>query len=304
MVLEWQIKDQETIKETVTTEMKLIDPTKKLLKPKIPTFDNSEINIKGTKDVLMELGPQKFSEWLMKENKVQISNAAMRNEHQNLLTTDMPIIDILELVEDFAKKHPQIFSIEVWGGATFDVCLWLLQEKPWERLQLLRKAIPNILLQMSIRGTNGIGYSAYPDNLIDNILEQSWENGVDIFRIFDSLNWMKSIAASIEYVRTKTNCLVEGSICYTGDILNPNKTKYSLKYYVQLAKDIENAGAHILGLKDLAGLLKPREAYELILALKTEINIPIHFLHDSSSVQTAMYLKAAEAGVDVIDVAL
>jgi pyruvate carboxylase len=165
--------------------------------------------------------------------------------------------------------------------------------------------MPNILLQMLIRGSNGVGYTAYPDNLIEKFVEQSWENGIDLFRVFDSLNWMKSIAPCIEHVRTKTSGLAEGTICYTGDILDPSKTKYNLKYYVQLAKDIENAGAHILGVKDMAGLLKPNAAFELISTLKSEINIPIHLhTHDTSSVQAAMYLKAAEAGVDAIDVAL
>jgi pyruvate carboxylase len=172
----------------------------------------------------------------------------------------------------------------VWkfgGGATFDVCMRFLQENPWERLQLLRKAMPNVLLQMLIRGSNGVGYTAYPDNLIEKFVEQSWENGVDIFRIFDSLNWMESIAPCIGYVRNKTNGLAEGSICYTNDILNPKNKKYTLTYYLQLAKQIEDAGAHILGIKDMAGLLKPYAAQELILALKAEIKIPIHLhTHD------------------------
>jgi pyruvate carboxylase len=212
---------------------------------------------------------------------------------------------MLKVAEGYAKNHPEVFSLEVWGGATFDVCLRFLQENPWERLSLLRKSIPNILLQMLIRGSNGVGYTAYPDNLIEKFVEQSWETGIDIFRIFDSLNWMKSLAPCIDHVRKRTNGLAEGSLCYTGDILDPSKTKYDLNYYVQLAKDIENAGAHILGVKDMAGLLKPYAAYELISALKSEISIPIHLhTHDTSSIQAAMYLKAIEAGVDVIDVAL
>ncbi|MGY8914522.1 MAG: biotin/lipoyl-containing protein, partial [Flavobacteriales bacterium] len=162
-----------------------------------------------------------------------------------------------------------------------------------------------VLLQMLIRGSNGVGYTAYPDNLIEKFVEKSWDSGIDVFRIFDSLNWMKSIAPCIEHVRTKTGGLAEGSICYTGDILDVNKTKYDLKYYVQLAKDIENAGAHILGVKDMAGLLKPYAAYELISALKSELKIPIHLhTHDTSSIQAATYLKAIEAGVDVVDVAI
>jgi pyruvate carboxylase len=212
---------------------------------------------------------------------------------------------MLKVAEGYAKNHPEIFSLEVWGGATFDVCLRFLQENPWERLALLRKAIPNILLQMLIRGSNGVGYTAYPDNLIAKFVEQSWETGVDVFRIFDSLNWMKSLAPCIAHVRKLTGGLAEGSLCYTGDILDGSKTKYNLDYYIQLAKDLENAGAHILGVKDMAGLLKPYAAYELISALKTEINIPIHLhTHDTSGIQPATYLKAIEAGVDVVDVAL
>ncbi|SDS45516.1 pyruvate carboxylase [Gramella sp. MAR_2010_147] len=286
-------------------DIKNKEPNKEFLKPIVPAFDKAAKYPKGTKDLLTELGPEKFSTWLKEEKKIHFTDTTMRDAHQSLLATRMRTTDMLKVAEGFAKNHPEVFSMEVWGGATFDVCLRFLNENPWERLRLLRKAMPNMLLQMLIRGSNGVGYTAYPDNLIEKFVEQSWENGVDIFRIFDSLNWMKSIAPCIEHVRTKTGGLAEGSICYTGDISDPKKTKYDLKYYVQLAKDIENAGAHILGIKDMAGLLKPNAAFELISALKSEIDIPIHLhTHDTSSVQAAMYLKAAEAGVDVIDVAL
>jgi pyruvate carboxylase len=212
---------------------------------------------------------------------------------------------MMKVAEGFAKNHSNIFSMEVWGGATFDVCLRFLKENPWERLQMLRKAMPNVLLQMLLRGSNGVGYTAYPDNLIEKFVTESWEQGVDVFRIFDSLNWMKSIEPCIKYVRENTGGLAEASICYTGDILDPNRTKYTLEYYVQLAKQMEDAGAHILGIKDMAGLLKPYAAEELIGTLKSRINIPIHLhTHDTSSIQAATYLKAIEAGVDVVDVAL
>jgi len=286
-------------------DVKRINPNHVFVKPIIPSFPNLEEYPKGTKDLLNTKGPEKFAAWLKEEKKVHFTDTTMRDAHQSLLATRMRTIDMLKVAEGFAKNHPEIFSLEVWGGATFDVCLRFLQENPWERLALLRKAIPNILLQMLIRGSNGVGYTAYPDNLIAKFVEQSWETGVDIFRIFDSLNWMKSLAPCIDHVRKRTQGLAEGSICYTGDILDPAKTKYDIKYYVRLAKDIENAGAHILGVKDMAGLLKPYAAYELISALKDEINIPIHLhTHDTSSIQAAMYLKAVEAGVDVIDVAL
>jgi pyruvate carboxylase len=287
------------------SDVKKIAPTKTFVKPIVPKFDAQAAYPEGTKDLLTKLGPDKFSQWLKSEQKVHFTDTTMRDAHQSLLATRMRTFDMLKVAEGYAKNNPDIFSMEVWGGATFDVCMRFLQENPWERLRLLRKAMPNVLLQMLIRGSNGVGYTAYSDNLIEKFVEQSWENGVDIFRIFDSLNWMKSIAPCIEHVRTKTNGLAEGSICYTGDILDPKNTKYNLKYYVNLAKDIENAGAHILGVKDMAGLLKPYAAYELISALKSEINIPIHLhTHDTSSIQSATYLKAIEAGVDVVDVAL
>ena len=286
-------------------DVKKTDTTKTFVKPIVPKFDANASFPKGTKDLLTELGPEKFSQWLKNEKKVHFTDTTMRDAHQSLLATRMRTFDMLKVAEGYAKNNPDIFSMEIWGGATFDVCMRFLQENPWERLQLLRKSMPNVLLQMLIRGSNGVGYTAYSDNLIEKFVEQSWENGVDIFRIFDSLNWMKSIAPCIEHVRNKTNGLAEGSICYTSDILNPKNKKYNLKYYTQLAKDIENAGAHILAIKDMAGLLKPYAAFELVSALKQEINIPIHLhTHDTSSIQSATYLKAIEAGVDVVDVAL
>jgi pyruvate carboxylase len=286
-------------------DVKRLDPTKTFIKPIVPKFNANAAYPEGTKDLLTKLGPDKFAEWLKNEKKIHFTDTTMRDAHQSLLATRMRTFDMLEVAEGYAKNNPNIFSMEVWGGATFDVCMRFLQENPWERLQLLRKAMPNVLLQMLIRGSNGVGYTAYPDNLIEKFVEQSWENGVDIFRIFDSLNWMQSIAPCIEHVRKRTNGLAEGSICYTGDILNPKNTKYNLKYYTTLAKDIENAGAHILAIKDMAGLLKPYAAFELVSALKQTVNIPIHLhTHDTSSIQSATYLKAIEAGVDVVDVAL
>ena len=286
-------------------DVKKIDRSKTFSKPVIPKFDVHAAYPKGTKDLLTELGPDKFSQWLKNEKKVHFTDTTMRDAHQSLLATRMRTFDMLKVAEGYTKNNPDIFSMEVWGGATFDVCMRFLQENPWERLQLLRKAMPNVLLQMLIRGSNGVGYTAYSDNLIEKFVEQSWEHGVDIFRIFDSLNWMQSIAPCIEHVRKRTNGLAEGSICYTGDILNPKNTKYNLTYYTSLAKDIENAGAHILAIKDMAGLLKPYAAFELVSALKQTVNIPIHLhTHDTSSIQSATYLKAIEAGVDVVDVAL
>ncbi|GMN11315.1 pyruvate carboxylase [Croceitalea sp. MTPC9] len=287
------------------SDIKKFDQNRTFSKPIVPSFPILEDHPSGTKNLLTALGPEKFAQWLKEEKKVHFTDTTMRDGHQSLLATRMRTIDMLKVAEGYSKNHPEIFSMEVWGGATFDVCLRFLQENPWERLAQLRKAMPNMLLQMLIRGSNGVGYKAYPDNLIEKFVEESWNTGVDVFRIFDSLNWMESIAPCIEHVRKKTAGIAEGSICYTGDILNPSKTKYDLKYYLRLAKDIENAGAHILGVKDMAGLLKPNAAYTLIQALKSEIDIPIHLhTHDTSSLQTTTYLKAIEAGVDVVDVAL
>lgn len=286
-------------------DVKFIDDKKVFLKPEVPEYQRFGAYPKGTKDLLNELGPERFSEWLRKEKVIHYTDTTMRDAHQSLFATRMRSYDMLRVAESYAKNHPEVFSFEVWGGATFDVALRFLNEDPWTRLADLRKAIPNVLLQMLIRGSNGVGYKAYPDNMVEKFVEKSWETGVDIFRIFDSLNWMKGIGPCIEYVRSRTEGIAEGAMCYTGDILNPERSKYTLEYYLQLAKDIENAGAHILAIKDMAGLLKPYAAKELVTALKETVKIPIHLhTHDTSALQPATYLKAIEAGVDVVDVAL
>lgn len=274
-------------------------------KPEIPMTEVTAPYPKGTRDMLTEMGPDKFCEWLKNDKKIHYTDTTLRDAHQSLLATRMRTYDMLKVSKQFAKLHPQTFSMEVWGGATFDVCMRFLKEDPWQRLAQIREAVPNILLQMLIRGANGVGYTAYPDNLIDKFVEKSWETGIDIFRIFDSLNWMENIAPCIEMVRKRTGGIAEAALCYTGDILDPERTKYDLDYYLRLAKDLENAGAHILAIKDMSGLLKPYAAKELVSALKTTINIPVHLhTHDTSSLQPATYLKAVEAGVDVVDVAL
>ncbi|MBS1778394.1 MAG: pyruvate carboxylase [Bacteroidetes bacterium] len=274
-------------------------------KPVVPTYDTLTGHPKGTKDLLTELGPDKFSEWLKNEKKIHYTDTTFRDAHQSLLATRMRTYDMLKVAKSFAMNHPQTFSMEVWGGATFDVCVRFLKEDPWKRLEALRKAIPNILLQMLIRGANGVGYAAYPDNLIEKFVEQSWEKGVDIFRIFDSLNWMPNVTPVIDMVRKRTGGLAEASLCYTGDIMDPNRTKYTLDYYLRIAKDLENAGAHILAIKDMSGLLKPYAAKELVTALKETVKIPIHLhTHDTSSLQPATYMMAIDAGVDVVDCAI
>lgn len=286
-------------------DVKQGDPNSKFEKAIVPPFEASALYPKGTKDRLTELGPEAFCQWLKEEKQIYYTDTTFRDAHQSLMATRMRTFDMLKVAEGYARNHPQTFSMEAWGGATFDVCLRFLHEDPWDRLEKLRKAMPNILLQMLIRGTNGVGYSAYPDNLIEAFVEASWEKGVDVFRIFDSLNWMENIAPCIEMVRKRTGGIAEGTLCYTGDILDPKRTKYDLNYYLRMAKDLENAGAHMLAVKDMSGLLKPYAASELIHALKDTVNIPIHLhTHDTSSLQTAMYMKAIEAGVDVVDCAI
>jgi pyruvate carboxylase len=273
--------------------------------PTVPDYDKYGQYPKGTKDKLTELGPEKFAQWLKNEKSIHYTDTTFRDAHQSLLATRMRTVDMLKVAEGFAKNNPEVFSMEVWGGATFDVCMRFLNEDPWERLAKFRKAVPNILLQMLLRGSNGVGYKAYPDNLIEEFIIKSAGEGIDIFRIFDSLNWLEAMKVSIKTVREKTNSIAEAAICYTGDILDPNQTKYTVDYYTNFAKQLENEGAHIIAIKDMAGLLKPYAATELVAALKDAVNIPIHLhTHDTSSIQSATYLKAIEAGVDVVDVAL
>lgn len=282
------------------------DPDRKFRSPVIPPHDPLSPYPKGSKNLLDELGREKFIEALKKDNKIHYTDTTFRDAHQSLFATRLRNTDMLTIAEGFAKNHPGIFSMEVWGGATFDVCMRFLHEDPWERLRLLRKAIPNILLQMLFRGSNAVGYAAYPDNLVARFIEKSAGNGIDIFRIFDSLNWVEGMKMSIKTVREKTNSIAEACICYTGDILDEKKNKkFSLKYYVELAKQLEGEGAHMLAIKDMAGLLKPYAAEVLIGELKKTLRIPVHLhTHDTSSLQAATYLKAIEAGVDVVDVAL
>ncbi|QIX62995.1 pyruvate carboxylase [Hymenobacter lutimineralis] len=283
----------------------LVDPKRELRKPHLPECGPGPAQ-PGTKDKLTELGPEKFAQWLRAEKQIHYTDTTLRDAHQSLLATRMRTYDMLKVAERYAIQHPQTFSLECWGGATFDVALRFLHEDPWERLAKLRKAVPNILLQMLIRGANGVGYKAYPDNLTERFVQQAAETGIDVFRIFDSLNWMPGMEACIGFVRNKTDRLAEASICYTGDILDPRRNKkYNLEYYLRLARQIEDAGAHILCIKDMAGLLKPYAATELITALRDTVQLPIHLhTHDTSSLQPATYLKAVEAGVDVIDVAM
>jgi len=286
-------------------DVKYVDKGKKFIEPVLPNFDRFAPFPDGTKQKLDELGPEQFAQWVRQDNKIHYTDTTFRDAHQSLLATRMRTLDMLNVADRFVKNNPQMFSMEVWGGATFDVAYRFLKESPWKRLQLFREHMPNTLLQMLIRGSNAVGYTAYPDNLIEKFIEKSAENGVDVFRIFDSLNWLDGMKTSIKAVRERTNSLAEGCICYTGDILDPNQTKYTLDYYVDLAKRLRDEGIHILAIKDMAGLLKPYSVEILISKLKEEIDIPIHLhTHDTSGLQVATYLKAVEAGVDIVDVAL
>ncbi|MCL4106485.1 UNVERIFIED_CONTAM: hypothetical protein GTU68_030443 [Idotea baltica] len=273
----------------------------KILIPKAKNPDYQS----GTKQLLTELGPSGFSEWLKEQDHVLYTDTTFRDAHQSLLATRVRTKDLLNIAPQFAMDHGhELFSMEVWGGATFDVSMRFLKESPWDRLKLLRKAIPNTLLQMLLRGSNAVGYKAYPDNLIEEFVEKSAETGIDVFRIFDSMNWLEAMKTSIKTVRERTNSLAEVSICYSGDVMDKN-SKFNIDYYIDMAKAVEDSGAHIIAIKDMAGLLKPMAAEYLITELKNNTSLPLHLhTHDTSSIQSATYLKAIEAGVDVVDVAL
>ena len=275
-------------------------------KPIRPKYHRTTPYPKGTKDILNERGADGLVSWIKQQKNILYTDTTLRDAHQSLLATRMRTVDMLRVAEGFAKTHPQIFSLEMWGGATFDVAMRFLHECPWERLSLIRKYTPNILLQMLFRGSNAVGYKAYPDNLIEKFIEKSWETGIDVFRIFDSLNWLQGMEKSIQFVRENTGGIAEGTICYTGNVLNTDKSnKYNLKYYTDLAKSLESMGSHTLAIKDMAGLLKPIAATELISALKETVDIPIHLhTHDTSSLQAATLLNAVSANVDIIDASL
>lgn len=287
-------------------DVKSVDHGRTFRKPVIPPVNRLAEYPQGTKNRLDEMGPEAFCGWIKQQKNILYTDTTLRDAHQSLLATRMRTLDMLAVAEGYAKAHPQVFSLEMWGGATFDVSMRFLRECPWKRLQQLRKAVPNILLQMLLRGANAVGYKAYPDNLIAKFIEKSWQNGIDIFRIFDSLNWIEGMQHSIRVVRERTGAIAEATICYTGDVLNTEPGyRYNLQYYLDMARRLEDEGAHMLALKDMAGLLKPYAAEILIPALKSAVDIPIHLhTHDTSSMQSATLLKAIEADVDIVDVCL
>ncbi|MFD2174866.1 pyruvate carboxylase [Rhodobacter lacus] len=270
--------------------------------PRLPAITGPVVP--GTRDLLEARGPKAVADWMLAQKKLLITDTTMRDGHQSLLATRMRSIDMIKAAPVYAANLSGLFSVECWGGATFDVAYRFLQECPWQRLRDIRAQMPNILTQMLLRASNGVGYTNYPDNVVSFFVHQAAKSGVDVFRVFDSLNWVENMRVAMDAV-IAANKVCEGTICYTGDILNPERAKYDLKYYVGMAKELEAAGAHVLGLKDMAGLLKPAAARALVTALKEEVGLPIHFhTHDTSGIAGATVLAAADAGVDAVDAAM
>ena len=270
----------------------------------IPHIEYSNQPPKGTRDLLLKLGAKGFANWTRKQKRLLVTDTTLRDAHQSLLATRVRTYDMLLVADALARRTPDLFSLEMWGGATFDTTMRFLREDPWERLELLRQRIPNICFQMLFRGSNAVGYSNYPDNVVAGFVKHAAARGIDIFRIFDSLNYVPNLKAAMDAVQ-ETHAVCEAAICYTGDILDSSRDKYTLKYYVDLAKELEKMGAHILAIKDMAGLCRPYAAHKLVKTLRGEIGIPIHFhTHDTSGINAASVLQASDAGVDIVDLAI
>lgn len=279
-------------------------PTLPLPTPLKPALNLDTALPSGPRDQLQALGAEKFAHWMKAQAQVLLTDTTMRDAHQSLFATRMRTHDMTQIAPAYARLLPNLFSVECWGGATFDVAMRFLKEDPWQRLTQLRAAMPNLLLQMLLRASNAVGYTNYPDNVVRFFVQQAAKNGIDLFRVFDSLNSVDNMRVAMEAVR-ETGALCEGTICYSGDIFDSARPKYQLAYYVKLAKQLEQAGAHILGIKDMAGVCKPRAAFELVKTLKQEIGLPIHFhTHDTSGISAASVLAAVEAGCDAVDGAL
>ena len=259
---------------------------------------------KGTRDKFKELGATKFAKWVLDQKRLLITDTTCRDAHQSLLATRMRTFDLLAVSDAYAHHCSEMFSLEMWGGATFDTTMRFLKECPWQRLVQMREKIPNILFQMLLRSSNAVGYTNYPDNIVKAFVNEAADAGIDVFRVFDCLNWVPNMKVAMEAI-VKTGAICEAAICYTGDITNPKRTKYDLKYYVNLAKQLEKMGAHILAIKDMAGLCKPAAASQLVKALKQEIGIPIHFhTHDTAGIQAASILEGSKVGLDIADAAM
>ncbi|SFC07162.1 pyruvate carboxylase [Tropicimonas isoalkanivorans] len=278
-------------------------PPEDIRDPALPPLQ-TQFPVPGTRNILEEFGPQAVADWMAEQKRLLITDTTMRDGHQSLLATRMRSLDMIRAAPAYAANLPQLFSVECWGGATFDVAYRFLQECPWQRLRDLREAMPNLMTQMLLRGANGVGYTTYPDNVVRAFVKQAAETGIDVFRVFDSLNWVENMRVAMDAV-IEAEKVCEGTVCYTGDILNPDRAKYDLKYYVSMASELKEAGAHILGVKDMAGLLKPAAARILIKALKEEVGLPIHLhTHDTAGIACATILAASEAGVDAVDCAM
>ena len=260
--------------------------------------------VEGSRDKLLRLGKKAYIEEIKNEKKLLFTDTTMRDAHQSLIATRFRTFDLMNIAEATEHYQKDMFSLEMWGGATFDVAYRFLKESPWTRLHRLREAIPSINFQMLLRASNGVGYKNYPDNVIAEFIKESANSGIDVFRIFDSLNWTENMKQSMATAQ-ETGKIVEAAMCYTGDVLDPDKTKYTMDYYVNMARELEAAGSDIIGIKDMAGLLKPYAAYELIRALKENVKAPIHLhTHDTSGNGVATLLMASQAGVDIVDAAL
>jgi pyruvate carboxylase len=258
----------------------------------------------GTKQLLDRLGPAGFSQWMLQQKRILITDTTMRDAHQSLLATRMRGYDMVKIAPYYAQLLPQLFSMECWGGATFDVAMRFLKEGPWERLERLREAMPNLLLQMLLRSSNAVGYTNYPDNVVRLFVRQAAAEGIDLFRVFDSLNWVENMRVAMDAV-IESGKLCEAAICYTGNLSNPSERKYTLDYYLGMARQLKAAGAHIIGIKDMAGLCQPPAAYTLVSALKKEIGLPVHFhTHDTSGIAAASVFAAITAGADAVDAAM
>ncbi len=279
-------------------------PAQPLGKPQLPRAELGIGPLPGSRDRLRELGAEGFARWMREHPRVLLTDTTMRDAHQSLFATRMRTADMLAVAPHYARLLPDLFSLECWGGATFDVALRFLKEDPWQRLDKLREAVPNVLFQMLLRASNAVGYTNYADNVVRYFVQQAAAHGMDLFRVFDSLNWVDNMRVAMDAV-IETGALCEGTICYTGDLLDPARSKYDLKYYVGMARQLEKAGAHILGIKDMAGVCRPAAARALVRALKEETGLPIHFhTHDTSGGSVATVLAAVEAGVDAVDGAM
>ncbi|HTP67022.1 MAG TPA: pyruvate carboxylase, partial [Geobacteraceae bacterium] len=275
-----------------------------LMVARVPEIDYKKRRPIGTRDIFRSEGAEGLCQWILEQKRLLITDTTMRDAHQSLLATRVRTHDLLKIAEPTSYLSADLFSLELWGGATFDVAMRFLKEDPWERLHKLSRAIPNILFQMLLRGSNAVGYTNYPDNVVERFVMEAADSGIDVFRVFDSLNWTRGMTVAMEAVR-KSGRVCEAAICYTGDITDPRRDKYPLSYYVNLAKELEGMGAHILAIKDMAGLLKPMAAHKLVKALKEAVGIPIQLhTHDTSGNGGATLLMACQAGVDIVDAAI